>query len=55
MHLPLSSLFSGDWNPYFSGVHAIAWQDGEWIGSADPRLDGIGAYALSRKQEKERS
>jgi gamma-glutamyltranspeptidase/glutathione hydrolase len=45
LYTPLSSLFSGDLNPYFGGVHAIAKEDGAWIGAADPRRDGKVVYA----------
>ncbi|PQP34650.1 hypothetical protein C6A37_06670, partial [Desulfobacteraceae bacterium SEEP-SAG9] len=45
VHQPLSSLFSGDLNPYFGGVHACAKQDDDWRGAADPRRDGAVAYA----------
>ncbi len=27
-------------NAYFGGVHAIAREDGKWVGAADPRRDG---------------
>lgn len=27
-------------DPYFGGVHAIAWEGGRWVGAADPRRDG---------------
>jgi gamma-glutamyltranspeptidase/glutathione hydrolase len=45
VHLPLSSLFSGDRNPYFGGVHAIALEKGRWRGAADLRRDGEVAEA----------
>jgi gamma-glutamyltranspeptidase/glutathione hydrolase len=41
VHQPLSSLFSGELNPYFGGVHAVALEDGQWRGAADPRRDGV--------------
>jgi gamma-glutamyltranspeptidase/glutathione hydrolase len=37
---PLSSLHKGDLNPFFGGVHAVAWEGREWTGAADPRRDG---------------
>lgn len=37
---PLSSLYTGDLNPYFGGVHAVAREHGAWQGAADPRRDG---------------
>lgn len=27
-------------NPYFGGVHAVAFEEGHWVGAADPRRDG---------------
>lgn len=30
----------GDRNAYFGGVHAVAFEDGRWVGAADPRRDG---------------
>ena len=41
VHLPLSSLFAGELNPYFGGVHAAAWEEDDWRGAADPRRDGF--------------
>ena len=37
---PLSSLNKAGLNPYFGGVHAVAFERGEWRGAADPRRDG---------------
>ena len=31
-------------NPYFGGVNAIAFKNGEWRGAADPRRDGTIGY-----------
>jgi len=45
VHLPVSSLFSGNLNPYFGGVHALAREPGGWRGAADPRRDGAVEYA----------
>ena len=28
-------------NAYFGGVHALALENGEWVGAADPRRDGL--------------
>lgn len=28
-------------DPYFGGVHAVAWEGGVWRGAADPRRDGV--------------
>ena len=44
-YVPLSSLFAGTLNPYFGGVHAIAFENGTWKGAADPRRDGAVIYA----------
>lgn len=44
LYQPLSSLFAGELNPYFGGVHAAAREDGELRGAADPRRDGAVAY-----------
>lgn len=42
--MPLTSLFAGDRDPYFGGVHALARDpDGQWRGAADPRRDGLAA------------
>jgi gamma-glutamyltranspeptidase/glutathione hydrolase len=42
---PRMDLVNGDLNPYFGGVHAIARENGKWIGAADPRRDGAVKYA----------
>jgi gamma-glutamyltranspeptidase/glutathione hydrolase len=44
LYQPLSSLYAGDLNPYFGGVHAAAWEEGELRGAADPRRDGAVAH-----------
>jgi gamma-glutamyltranspeptidase len=31
----------GALNAYFGGVHAVAFERGEWTGAADPRRDGV--------------
>ncbi|MEQ8362932.1 MAG: gamma-glutamyltransferase [Cyclobacteriaceae bacterium] len=28
-------------NPYFGGVHAVAFENGYWVSAADPRRDGV--------------
>jgi gamma-glutamyltranspeptidase/glutathione hydrolase len=38
--VPLSSLHQDQLNPYFGGVHAVAFEAGAWRGAADPRRDG---------------
>jgi gamma-glutamyltranspeptidase/glutathione hydrolase len=32
-------------DPYFGGVHALAFEQGSWTGSADPRRDGRVGFA----------
>ncbi|MCW8816806.1 MAG: gamma-glutamyltransferase family protein [Ignavibacteriaceae bacterium] len=32
-------------NPYFGGINAIAFENGEWKGAADPRRDGTAGYS----------
>ncbi len=44
VHQPLSSLFSGELNPYFGGIHAVALEGDRWKGAADPRRDGAVVY-----------
>ncbi len=43
--LPISSQTRNRMNPYFGGVHAVAWEQGAWRGAADPRRDGAVRYA----------
>jgi len=38
---PSSDLMIGSLNAYYGGVHAVAFEDGRWIGAADPRRDGV--------------
>lgn len=45
---PLSSLYQGNLNPYFGGVHAVARESAGWQGAADPRRDGTVGYAWIR-------
>jgi len=45
---PLSSLYKGDLNPYFGGVHAVAREESGWLGASDPRRDGAVGYAWFR-------
>ncbi len=37
----------GALNPYYGGVHAVAFERGQWIGAADPRRDGVVRYTRS--------
>ncbi len=41
VYRPVTSLHSAGLNPYFGGVHAVADEDGERVGAADPRRDGV--------------
>jgi len=43
---PMTGTANGQLDPYFGGVHAIARQDGHWVGAADPRRDGMAVYAV---------
>ncbi len=38
---PTYDLTTGNLNAYFGGVHAIALENGIWVGAADPRRDGL--------------
>ena len=45
LSVPVSSLFEGELDPYFGGVHAVAWEEElGWRGAADPRRDGEVRY-----------
>lgn len=37
-------------DPYFGGVHALAFEQGSWTGSADPRRDGRVGFAWREDQ-----
>ena len=37
----------GALNPYYGGVHAVAFERGQWSGAADPRRDGVVRYTRS--------
>ena len=39
--VPPSEIIVNDLNPYFGGIHAIAFENNMWNGAADPRRDGI--------------
>jgi gamma-glutamyltranspeptidase/glutathione hydrolase len=41
---PPSEIIINGLNPYFGGVNAIAFENGEWKGAADPRRDGAVGY-----------
>lgn len=42
---PAQDLMISGSNAYFGGVHAIAFENGQWVGVADPRRDGDVGYA----------
>ena len=46
---PTDDLANEHGNPFFGGVHAVAFENGTWVGAADPRRDGhavvVGALA----------
>lgn len=42
---PRTDLATGRFNPYFGGVHALAFENDHWQGAADPRRDGAVKYA----------
>lgn len=42
---PSDYLLYNGLNSYFGGVHAIALQQGVWVGAADPRRDGTVGYS----------
>ncbi len=44
---PAMDLANEHGNPYFGGVHAIAYENGEWVAAADPRRDGSAAVVAS--------
>jgi gamma-glutamyltranspeptidase/glutathione hydrolase len=48
IYRPLTSLFGGELNPYFGGVHAVAHEADGWRGAADPRRDGAVRVARRR-------
>ena len=41
---PRTDLANDSGNPYYGGVHAVAREEGVWIGAADPRRDGAVRY-----------
>jgi gamma-glutamyltranspeptidase/glutathione hydrolase len=41
---PATDLMLGDLNAYYGGVHALAFENGGWVGAADPRRDGAVMY-----------
>lgn len=44
--IPPSEIIINDLNPYFGGIHAIALENNQWSGVADPRRDGTVGYQI---------
>ena len=44
---PPSEIIVKGLNPYFGGINAIAFENGEWKGAADPRRDGAVGYKIN--------
>lgn len=42
---PAYGVSDSQYDPYFGGVHALAYENGEWVGAADPRRDGTAKAA----------
>ena len=40
VELPPTDIIINKLNPYFGGVHAVAYEKNQWTGAADPRRDG---------------
>lgn len=45
---PPSEIIINNLNPYFGGVHAVALENNDWNGAADPRRDGAVGYNSKR-------
>jgi len=43
---PPSEIIIHGFNPYFGGVHVVAFENSEWKGAADPRRDGSAGFIL---------
>jgi gamma-glutamyltranspeptidase/glutathione hydrolase len=43
-----SDLTTNNLNPYFGGIHAVAFEDGKWVGAADPRRDGVASSETAK-------
>ncbi len=43
-----SDLTTNNLNPYFGGIHAVAFEDGQWVGAADPRRDGVASSEMPK-------
>ncbi|MBT8377674.1 MAG: gamma-glutamyltransferase family protein [Ignavibacteria bacterium] len=44
---PSSDIIINKLNPYFGGVHAVAYENNQWTGAADPRRDGTSGYSYN--------
>ena len=49
---PAYGVSDGHLDPYFGGIHALARENGRWIGVADPRRDGEVAAAGAAKENR---
>ncbi|MDX1555184.1 MAG: gamma-glutamyltransferase, partial [Xanthomonadales bacterium] len=47
---PAYGVSDGQLDPYFGGVHALAFENGSWTGAADPRRDGTVGFAWRREE-----
>lgn len=45
LNRPAYGVSNSQYDPYFGGVHALAYQNGMWAGAADPRRDGTAKAA----------
>lgn len=45
LNRPAYGVSNGHYDPYFGGVHALAVENGQWNGAADPRRDGLAKAA----------
>ncbi len=43
-----SEIIINNLNPYFGGVHAVAYENNQWKGAADPRRDGAVGYHFNK-------
>jgi gamma-glutamyltranspeptidase/glutathione hydrolase len=42
--IPVTTFRRDGLDSYFGGVNAVAWENGRWVGAADPRRDGAVRY-----------
>ncbi|PCJ49034.1 MAG: hypothetical protein COA74_07140 [Gammaproteobacteria bacterium] len=45
---PAYGVSTSQYDPYFGGVHALAFKNGKWAGAADPRRDGTAKTAWKK-------